>query len=156
MYMVCIVWFVLTLSDSNWMWTKAKIIYVVHLNNYAHDKKKLLSTANAMRQLQLLLLSLHYYWNYIVAAATIMTTYLHAGSPTSLKKTQVPPFKQNAFPITGHVEPECVQFICWLECPTKKNETNIKIEKQKELKYFGECWTVEGSSRKLKNFIYNF
>lgn len=36
-------------------------------------------------------------------------TYLHAGSPTSLKKTHVPPFKQNAFPITGQGDPRCVQ-----------------------------------------------
>lgn len=36
-------------------------------------------------------------------------TYLQAGSPTSLKKTHVPPFKQNAFPITGQGDPRCVQ-----------------------------------------------
>lgn len=35
-----------------------------------------------------------------------LLTYLQAGSPTSLKKTHVPPFKQNAFPITGHGDPE--------------------------------------------------
>lgn len=69
----------------------------------------------------------NYNYNYYVchdttttgAATVAATTYLHAGSPTSLKKTQVPPFKQNAFPITGHVEPECVQFICWFECPAR-------------------------------------
>lgn len=68
----------------------------------------------------------NYYVDHYSTTSTTSTitdaaaTYLQAGSPTSLKKTQVPPFKQNAFPITGHAEPECVQFICWLECPVKK------------------------------------
>lgn len=38
-----------------------------------------------------------------------MYTYLHAASATSLKNTHVPPFKQNALPITGHGCPACVQ-----------------------------------------------
>lgn len=50
----------------------------------------------------------------LVVEETKMTTHLHAGSPTSLKKTHVPPFKQNAFPITGHADPECVQ-LCGMD-----------------------------------------
>lgn len=47
--------------------------------------------------------------HYVSAYAT--TTYLHAGSATSLKNTQVPPFKQKASPITGHGWPACVQLL---------------------------------------------
>lgn len=54
-------------------------------------------------------------------------TYLHAGSPTSLKKTHVPPFKQNAFPITGHDEPELVQCIDEDGCPA-----NVEIKNKKK------------------------
>lgn len=38
-----------------------------------------------------------------------MCTYLQAGSPTSLKNTQVPPFKQNAAPMAGQGAPRLVQ-----------------------------------------------
>lgn len=49
------------------------------------------------------------YTDKIKSVEIWMGTHLHACSPTSLKKTHVPPFKQNAFPITGHGDPECVQ-----------------------------------------------
>lgn len=51
-----------------------------------------------------------------------MGTHLHAGSPTSLKKTHVPPFKQNAFPITGHADPEWVQ-LCGVDGKWPSRET---------------------------------
>lgn len=41
----------------------------------------------------------------------IPPTYLQAGSPTSLKNTHVPPFKQKALPTCGHSDPRFVQLL---------------------------------------------
>lgn len=55
--------------------------------------------------------------------------YLQAGSPTSLKNTQVPPFKQNRLPTCGHGVPMPVVGAS----PTKRYSDTIKHIQSKKI-----------------------
>lgn len=67
-------------------------------------------------------------WLVIDRSDRVGGTHLHAGSPTSLKNTHVPPFRQNASPITGHGAPECVQlFGAYGECPSLRGREKQSV-----------------------------
>lgn len=99
-------------------------------------------------------------------------TYLHAGSPTSLKNTHVPPFKQNAFPITGHVEPELVHWvigrfefpvIIWNVCIDPGNDvtfTNIillnKCQHKSYSNYSWQIWVISHARTQTHIIIYDY